>query len=98
MAVLTGVKTNMLEIYLPEVFPTMTEPDTLTIKQWYVREQDVVQPGELLLEVEAPIGDIDIPTPPELAVPHRVIYIAKARGAPIQLGDFLISLEPAMLR
>lgn len=90
MRVLTGVKMNMLEIYLPQVFPTMTEPDILTIKQWYVREQDIVQPGGLLLEVEAPIGDIDIPIPPEMTVPHRVIYISKIQGATIRLGDLLI--------
>jgi hypothetical protein len=94
MAPRTGVTIPMLEIHLPQVFPTMTEPDILTIKRWYVQENDIVQPGELLLEVEAPIGDIDIPTPPELTTPHRVISIVKTQGSAIQLGDLLLSLEP----
>jgi len=86
----------MIEIYLPKVFPTMSEPDKLTVEQWYVRENDIVQPGDFLLEIEAPVGLIDIPTPPEVTAPHRVVSINKLQGATIRLGDLLIVLEPTV--
>jgi len=94
MTSFAGVETEMLEIRLPQVFPTMTAPDILEIKQWYVQEQEIVQPGKLLLEVGAPIGYIDIPTPPFMTVPHRVVSIAKKQGESIKMGDILITLEP----
>ena len=93
MALRAGVETKMREIHLPQVFPTMSEYDTLTVEQWYVQEQDIVQPDGLLLEVDAPTGLIDIPVPPDMIIPHRVVSIAKAQGAPLNLGDLLITLE-----
>src|SRR6266851_1650102 len=96
MTVLVGAETRMIEIYLPKVFPTMSQPDRLTVEQWYVRENDMVQPGDLLLEVEAPVGLIDIPAPPEVTVPHRVRSIVKQVGSSVRLGDLLIVLEPAV--
>jgi len=95
VTVLIGVETQMIEIYLPKVFPTMSEPDKLIIEQWYVRVNDIVQPGDLLLEVEAPVGLIDIPAPPEISIPHRVVSINKLQGESVRLGDLLIVLEPA---
>lgn len=89
-----GVKTSMKEIFLPQIFPTMSEYDTLTIAQWYVRERDVIQPGDMLLEIEAPVGLIDIPTPPDITTRHRVVNIVKAQGDAVCLGDLLIALEP----
>jgi len=94
MTVLVGAETRMIEIYLPKVFPTMSQPDRLTVEQWYVRENEIVQPGDLLLEVEAPVGLIDIPAPPEVKVPHRVRSIVKQVGSSVRLGDLLIVLEP----
>ena len=52
MTVLVGAETRMIEIYLPKVFPTMSQPDRLTVEQWYVRENDMVQPGDLLIVLE----------------------------------------------
>ncbi len=93
MTLSAGVKTSMREIFLPQIFPTMSEHDTLTIAHWYVRERDVIQPGDMLLEIEAPVGFIDIPAPPDIITPHQVARIAKAQGDSVRLGDFLIALE-----
>ena len=81
-----------MEIYLPKLFELMTEPDIVTILNWYVAPGDVVQPGANLVEVWAPGRRITIPTPPELTTPHRVVEIAK--GEKLRMGDFLIKLEP----
>ncbi len=89
-----GVTIHMREIFLPQIFPTMSEHDMLKIAQWYVRERDVIQPGDQLLEIEAPVGFIDIPAPPDVTAPHRVARIAKAQGELVRLGDLMIVLEP----
>src|SRR5712692_9692812 len=89
----TGVQIWM-EIYLPKLFELMTEPDIVTILNWYVAPGDVVQPGANLVEVWAPGRRITIPTPPELTTPHRVVEIAKGEQGPLHMGDLLIKLEP----
>jgi len=93
MTLLTGVETDMLEVCLPKIFPTMSRMDTLQVQEWYVQEQDIIQPGNMLVEIEAPVGLIDIPTPPEMITPHRVVYIAIPQGGQIRLGDPLIILK-----
>jgi len=94
MKILIGVKPQVIEVYLPQLFPTMTRMDLLTIEQWYVQEHDVVQPSDLLVSIEGPPGFFDIPTPPSVTTPCRVTRIAKQHGASIRQGDFLIALEP----
>lgn len=84
-----------MDLFLPKIFPTMSERDTLVVAEWYVHERDIVQPGQLLVEIDAPVGLIAIPTPPDMTVPHRVTRIAKRRGQPICLGDLFLRLEPA---
>jgi hypothetical protein len=83
-----------MDIYLPKIFPTMSERDTLMVAEWYVHEQEVVRPGQLLVEIDAPVGLIAIPTPPDMMLPYRVRYIEKGQGQRIHLGDLLIRLEP----
>jgi hypothetical protein len=83
----------MVEVYLPQLFPTMRYDDTLTIKQWYVEEGDIVEPNGFLLEVDAPPGFISIPVPPSVAVASRVVRIVRRDGE-IHLGDLLVTLEP----
>jgi len=81
-----------MEIFLPQLFELMSEPDPVKILQWFVTPGDLVQPGADLVEVWAPGKRITIPTPPELVVPHRVVEIATKN--PLYMGDFLIKLEP----
>ncbi len=83
-----------MEIYLPKLFELMTEPDPVTITEWFVALGDIVQPGDNLVEVWAPGRRITIPTPPELTTPHRVVEIAKGEQGPLHMGDLLIKLEP----
>ncbi|MGH2496507.1 MAG: hypothetical protein ACRDIV_17555 [Ktedonobacteraceae bacterium] len=84
---------------LPQIFPTMTRPDTLTVLHWYVHEGDILQPPNTnhptaLLEVDAPYGEIEITVPPFLRVPHRVAAILKPENSTMHLGDQFITLEP----
>ena len=50
MTLLTGVETDMLEVCLPKIYPTMSRMDTLQVQEWYVQEQDLIQPGNMLVE------------------------------------------------
>jgi hypothetical protein len=83
---------------LPQIFPTMTRPDTLTVLRWYVFEGDILQPPDAahpapLLEVDAPYGEIEITVPPFLRVPHRVVRIIKPEKSTMHLGDQFITLQ-----
>ena len=84
-------------IRLPRLFEQMTDPDTVTILEWHVREGDIVQPDAPLVKVEALQDIYHIPLPPYrmIRVPHRVVKIARAAGSTIYLHDLLIVLEPA---
>src|SRR6266478_6864395 len=94
MKILIGVKPQVIEVYLPQLFPTMTRMDLLTIEQWYIQEHDVVQPGDLLVSIEGPPGFFDIPTPPTMATPCRVIRIVTRQGESVHLNDLLLILQP----
>ncbi len=83
----------MVEVHLPQLFPTMTRDDLLPITQWYVKEGDIVNPQDLLLEVDAPPGLISIPAPPSVTTASRVVRIGRLQGE-IRLGDLLVTLEP----
>lgn len=92
-----------LTLRVPIVFPTMTEPDVLTVLEWYVREGDIIQPPPdieklpPLLNLDAPYyggSEITLPVPEFLRVAHRVVRILKPAQSTIQLGDELIVLEP----
>lgn len=72
----------------------MTQMDQLKVEQWYVREHDLVQPGDLLVSIEGPPGFFDIPTPPTMATPCRVTHIVKQPGASVHLNDLLLILNP----
>jgi len=89
----TGVKI-LMEIYLPKLFEIMVKEDVQTVLEWYVHEGDIVEPGAMLVQLDVWNGEYQIPAPPEMTVPHRVIKLGKQVGEKIHLGDFLISLEP----
>jgi hypothetical protein len=83
-----------MEIYLPQLFELMSQPDPVELREWFVAPGDIVQPGDHLVEVWAPGHRITIPTPPAMVTPHRVVEIAKSEQWPLHMGDFLIKLEP----
>jgi hypothetical protein len=83
-----------MDIYLPKIFPTMSKRDALVVVEWYVGENEIVFPRQLLVEIDAPVGLIAIPAPPDMTLPHRVAHIEKRQGQRIQLGDLLLRLEP----
>ena len=92
-APILGVRFYM-EIYLPQLFELMSEPDPVELRQWFVVPGQVVQPGDKLVQVWAPGHRVTIPTPREMVVPHRVVEIAPNEKWPLHMGDFLIRLEP----
>jgi hypothetical protein len=85
---------QIVKVHLPRLFPTMSDEDVLTVKQWYVSEGDIVNPNDFLIEVEGPPGLIRIPTPPEITTAHRVQQIFKQTGDQARLGEFLVTLKP----
>ncbi len=90
-----GANPTMIEVHVPKLFPTLSIRDTLTVEKWYVEENDVVQPGDLLVSLETPPGFFDIPTPPGITAPHHVTRVLVAEGDQAHLGDLLIRLEPS---
>ena len=85
--------TTYYGIVLPQSFPTMTEPDILTILKWYVRDGSVVTPGHHLLEVHSNFGDIIIPLLFTQHKAYRVVQTVKAHSEQVQMGDLLIVLQ-----
>ncbi len=96
MVVMIGVTSKMetKEIHVPKLFPTHTVRETLIVEKWYIREGDIIQPHTLMVSLETPPGFFDIPTPPTVSVPHRVIYLHVPENGKIKLNDPLITLEP----
>lgn len=94
MATTIGVLCRMLEVRVPKLFPTHTVREQLTVEQWFVREGDTLRPDELMVSLEAPPGFFEIPAPPDVTVPHRVVQIHVTEGEEIHLNDVLITLEP----
>ncbi len=96
MVTMTGVTPKLAtkEVRVPKLFPTHTIREVLTIEKWHVQEGDIIQPNALMVSLETPPGFFDIPTPPEVIVPHRVVRLHVPDGGEIRLNDPLITLEP----
>lgn len=96
MVAMIGAISDMTtkEVHVPKLFPTHTIREILTVERWHVQEGDILQPNALMVSLETPPGFFDIPTPPEVTVPHRVIHLHVAKGGEIRLNDPLITLEP----
>jgi len=94
MGTMIGVKSKMIEVRVPKLFPTHTWRERLTVEQWHIHEGDILQPDALMVSLETPPGFFDIPAPPEVTMPHRVKRIYAAQGGEIRLGDRLVTLEP----
>jgi hypothetical protein len=94
MEMTIGVLFKMLEVRVPKLFPTHTVRERLIVERWFVQEGDILQPGGLMISLEAPPGFFEIPTPPDVTVPHRVVQLHVAESGEIHLNDLLITLEP----
>jgi pyruvate/2-oxoglutarate dehydrogenase complex dihydrolipoamide acyltransferase (E2) component len=79
------------DVYLPALYEGMSEHDAATIVHWYIQEQDIIRPDELLLRVDTAPSLTDIPQPfPEVC---RVTKLHKQAGETIHIGDLLVTLE-----
>ena len=85
-----------IEVHVPRLFPTHTVREVLSIEKWHVQEGDIIQPNALMVSLETPPGFFDIPTPPDITVPHRVVRLHVPNGGEIRLNDPLITLEPVL--
>ncbi|MBA2397037.1 MAG: hypothetical protein H0V70_30315 [Ktedonobacteraceae bacterium] len=94
MTTMTGVKSQMIEVRTPKLFPTHTVREVLVVEKWHVQEGEILQPDQLMVSLETPPGFFDIPAPPEVAMPHRVVRLYIPDGGEIRLNDLLITLEP----
>ncbi len=81
------------DVHLPVLYKGMAEQDTAIILHWYVQDQDVIQPNELLLRVETAPSNIDIPQPFSTAC--QIVKIHKGAGTTVHIGDLLVTLETA---
>ena len=93
MAIMIEVRSKMIEVRVPKLFPTHTVREVLTVERWYIREGDIVQPDMLMVSLETPPGFFDIPTPPAVTEPYRVGHLHVPEGGEIRLNDLLITLE-----
>lgn len=89
-------KTSILSIRVPKLFDTHTRHDLLTVKEWHVKEGDIVQPEQQLVTLDTPPGLYHIPAYPQkkMKTAHRVVAISAPAGSTIRLGEELIQLEP----
>jgi hypothetical protein len=73
----------------------MTDPDPVTILEWYIKEHGTLRPGAALVKVEACLGYFDITAPSQemMLGLHHVMKIAKPVGATVYLHDLLVVLE-----
>src|SRR2546429_4621432 len=87
----TGRMLMRQDVRLPTLFEGMSARDVATVVHWYVQEQDVVKPDELLLRVETAPSLTDIPQPFSQAC--RVLKLHKQAGDTLHIGDLLATLE-----
>lgn len=94
MSIMMGVTSTVgiKEVCVPKLFPTHTIREVLLVEKWYVQAGDILQPDQLMVSLETPPGFFDIPAPPEVTVPHRVIRLHAPQGGEIRLNDALITL------
>jgi hypothetical protein len=96
MGAMIGVTSEMETkvVRVPKLFPTHTIREALAVEKWHVQEGDILRPGALMISLETPPGFFDIPAPPNVTVPHRVIRHHVAEGGEIRLNDPFVTLEP----
>src|SRR5690348_16612523 len=85
---------KMETVHVPRLFPTHTVREILVIEKWHVQEGDILQPNAAMVSLETPPGFFDIPAPPEVTRPHRVVRLHASEGEEIWLDEPLITLEP----
>jgi pyruvate/2-oxoglutarate dehydrogenase complex dihydrolipoamide acyltransferase (E2) component len=84
----------MIEIRVPKLYPTLGEKDWFSIEKWYINEGDIIQPGDLITSIECAPGFFNVPTPPSVQGPHRVVKIHVLAGSSTHLGALILTLEP----
>ncbi len=87
---------KQMTLALPQLFPSMTRPDWVTIQQWKYGIGDVLplDPEQTLLIAACVRGEASLHIPDFLEKPHRIVQILAPAGATLHLGDPLFVLEP----
>lgn len=83
----------MIEVRVPRLFPQLIAEDKLAIDKWHVKEDEIIQPGTRLFDLDCYKGIFEVPTPPSVTEPVRVTRIFAHEGDFVHLGDLLVTLE-----
>jgi hypothetical protein len=87
------VSGKTIKIHVPRLQPIMVKEDWFTIEKWFVKEGDIVHPGDILLSIECAPGFFEIPTPEAVKGPSHVSHILVPAGGSTHLGDLILVLE-----
>lgn len=82
------------DIRLPKLLPQLRPADCNFVQTWYVQPGSIVQANDLLVCIETPPADVEIPVPPDLDGSYRVVSLAVLEGEEIHLDEVFITLEP----
>ena len=87
---------KQMTLALPKLFPSMTEPDDVTIQEWKYGTGDVLplDPERVLLVALCVRGEARLQIPDFLEGPHRIVQILAPAGTTLHLDDPLFVLEP----
>ena len=89
-------KNKQITLTLPQLFPSMTRPDWVTIQEWKYGAGDVLplDPEQVLLVALCVRGEARLQIPDFLEGPHRIVEILADAGTTLHLDDPLFVLEP----
>jgi len=87
------VSGTTITIRVPRFRPILRKEDWFTIEKWFVKEGDIIHPGEVLVSIECAPGFFEVSTPPQAVQgPCRVLHIPVPAGESTSLGDVLLVL------
>lgn len=83
-----------MELKIPKLIPQLRREDRLIVQSWYVQPGSIVRANDLLVAIETPPADVEVPAPPDLDGSYRVVALAVPQGGEIHMDDVFITLEP----
>jgi hypothetical protein len=88
------VSGTTIKIYVPRLRPILGKEDWFTIEKWFVKEDDIIKPGDVLVSIECAPGFFEISTPPQAVEgPCRISRILVPAGGSTHLGELILVLE-----
>src|SRR5450755_58475 len=92
------VSGTTIRIHVPRFRPTLGKEDWFSVEKWFVKEGDIIQPGDVLVSIECAPGFFHVSTPPQAVKgPCRVSRILVPAGVSTHLGELIVVLEQGTL-